>query len=454
MNIALVGLPSCGKSSIINSLIGKRVAQSGVSRTTTDVKLYEELTSDDNCMFNIYDLPGIADIEDKDNKFDDLIFETIKKCNMVIWVSDIIKAFITNHEMQEFDKIRNYINGLAFNDNLAIQFVVMLSKVDINMDNIQINKNIGVTTNTNEILDEEDTTIIDIYNGVKSKLPDIDVVCFNAFGRSYYNKHSSPVLRSFVQSYRPVDVNTGFLINKYKNNIPFIKDVTQLVYCFKNKFRQFLRNNHIKKCIDTKDYSEIAKIIQNVFDNLCSNISKRKIIKFLLYIDNSTENDYMFGMESLYDKKIWNLLCMYIKIDIKPCFKYDIYNKKLCQTYETTPDQIYRFIQIGKDLTLSDKLLLYTLDNCKTIYLAPSISFVRDHIYNLEYYTSGKVFELTNSNYISKNNEHNYKYTTEIYSTKLLTEIKHIREETYGELENDININMIPIAYEKYGLFW
>lgn len=43
MNITLVGLPSAGKSSIINSLLGKRVAQSGVSRTTTKETLYEIL---------------------------------------------------------------------------------------------------------------------------------------------------------------------------------------------------------------------------------------------------------------------------------------------------------------------------------------------------------------------------------------------------------------------------
>ena len=86
MDIALVGLPSAGKSSIINSLIGKRMAQSGVSRTTTEVKLYDNLISDDDIKYKIYDLPGIADIEDKDNNFDTLIFDTIRKCNMVIWV--------------------------------------------------------------------------------------------------------------------------------------------------------------------------------------------------------------------------------------------------------------------------------------------------------------------------------------------------------------------------------
>jgi len=62
ITIGLVGLPSAGKSSIINSLVGKRIAQSGVSRTTLEPKLYENLVSDDNIKFNI----GSVETLDKD----------------------------------------------------------------------------------------------------------------------------------------------------------------------------------------------------------------------------------------------------------------------------------------------------------------------------------------------------------------------------------------------------
>ena len=48
--ISFVGLPSSGKSSIINSLVLKRLLQSGVCRTTTEFKLIEE---------NIFDLDEI-----------------------------------------------------------------------------------------------------------------------------------------------------------------------------------------------------------------------------------------------------------------------------------------------------------------------------------------------------------------------------------------------------------
>lgn len=46
--VAFIGLPSGGKSSIINSLLNKRVLQSGVCRTTTSEKILDEIITDDD----------------------------------------------------------------------------------------------------------------------------------------------------------------------------------------------------------------------------------------------------------------------------------------------------------------------------------------------------------------------------------------------------------------------
>ena len=87
--IGLIGLVSTGKSTIINSLIGKRLLQSGVLQTTTHVSLighnkifdildehfYLEdvkLVSDDGYKFNIVDFIGISD--------NILVIEKIKYC--------------------------------------------------------------------------------------------------------------------------------------------------------------------------------------------------------------------------------------------------------------------------------------------------------------------------------------------------------------------------------------
>jgi ribosome biogenesis GTPase A len=73
--VGFIGLPSAGKSSIINSLVGKRILHSGVCRTTTEVHLIGEengfgfpkdrfhehsVKTDDGVEITILDLPGVA----------------------------------------------------------------------------------------------------------------------------------------------------------------------------------------------------------------------------------------------------------------------------------------------------------------------------------------------------------------------------------------------------------
>ena len=111
--VAFVGLPSSGKSSIINSLCFKRIQQTGICRTTTEYKLIDDTLIDDaNNKFKVIDLPGICDSEEtiKSSKdFNELTYAHIKNANLIIWTSDINKAFITTHEVEEFNKIKKYI---------------------------------------------------------------------------------------------------------------------------------------------------------------------------------------------------------------------------------------------------------------------------------------------------------------------------------------------------------
>jgi small GTP-binding protein len=556
VNIGLVGLPSAGKSSIINSLIGKRLAQSGVSRTTLEAKFYDKLQSDDNINFNIYDLPGIADIEDKDNNFDKVIFDTIKKCNIVIWVSDIIKAFITNHELKEFTKIQNYINELATKEGIPIQLLIMLSKVDKNLeitsrDDDYESCNEAQQVDTDELVDDEDTTIVHIFKNVKDKFKDIDILCFNAHGRSYHHKNSSTTLKNFVKQYNPVNMNIEFNIRKYYDNIPNKNDETKINYFLENYIKNisvslslgekcdttnvgmpsplklFCMNSNcnaldckiencsncsndkyhfacvphngwiknretnnyngadinwynttvlggwsantctsnacnfgwhlqqipkilckhgynIKKCMHQKIiFEDVAKKFMEIYKSLMILDNKIKMVKFLLYDSSDTNPDCnLLGCKKEdYNVDEWNMLCKYVNVDIK-IFDYLHYYSK------PTKNQIYRIIQIGKDLTIFNKLYLYS--NAKTIELLDKSKFIKDNINNIDYLLSGKCFEITTNAQTDDNN----KYTTEIFNTKLLKQVKEIREKVFGEAEKDIDISMIPIAYEKYGLFW
>jgi len=546
MDIALVGLPSAGKSSIINSLIGKRMAQSGVSRTTTEVKLYDNLISDDDIKYKIYDLPGIADIEDKDNNFDTLIFDTIRKCNMVIWVSDIIKSFITNHEMKEFEKISNYIKQLGLEEGITIQLIILLSKVDKNLitkeeDYESCIENNDEESDNDELKCDEETTIIDIYKNIQDKFNDIDIICFNAYGRSYYNKKSSSTLKTFVKQFNPNNINTDFNLKKYYDNIPIIHDNTKINYFIEKQFKNLLykesicdtnnidmpdnlilwcnqsncraidcnkknctdcnidkyyfackhthwilndreeRNGNLpnttmingisathcpsgcrfnfswfgskilckhgynfKKCKYMQNNIVYLEKITKIFNSLYCENNKLKLIKFILYDINSIHTDLMRIKVEEYNNDSWNMICRFIKIDIKKYYNYlDNYN-------DLTLNQIYRLIQISNDLDIYDKLYLYSHPNCKTINLSDT-KFICKNIYNTYYFISGNVFILKT---INENRYINFKYSKEIYKTSILKQIKEIRKKVFGDAEDDIDINMIPIAYDKYGLFW
>ena len=63
--VAFIGLPSSGKSSIINSLCFKRIQQTGICRTTTEYKLIDDTLIDDNYnKFKVIDLPGICNSDE------------------------------------------------------------------------------------------------------------------------------------------------------------------------------------------------------------------------------------------------------------------------------------------------------------------------------------------------------------------------------------------------------
>ena len=86
--VAFIGLPSSGKSSIINSLIGKRILESGICRTTTEYNLLDNIIEDDyNNKFQVMDLPGICDSEEHNVNFNELTNKHIINANLIIWTT-------------------------------------------------------------------------------------------------------------------------------------------------------------------------------------------------------------------------------------------------------------------------------------------------------------------------------------------------------------------------------
>lgn len=614
IDIALVGLPSAGKSSIINSLVGKRVAQSGATRTTREAKLYSDLTSDDGIKYNIYDLPGIADIDDQENKFDTIIFSTIKKSNLVLWVSDISKSFITNHEMKEFEKVRAYINQLGKTEGLPIKLAILLSKADKQVELLNVKPATSLESvqeaiqeavqevkqepeletkqeqeimpeqeikqepepepepeikpepvqeeilepakELDEIVDEEDTSISNIYTNIMGKFSDISVLCFNAYGRALHHPSVSETLRAFVLKNNPTisNANITFNLKSHSEHIHLTSDKVKLDFLLNNKLKTLVsslskscgtlnvklpenvvlwcygndcpvsecvgcdecnnskydfrcakhlselhyctmkkkcnddcesdtrynnlntsktsegyhvnkcsnsdhkdrcqidfvlepvkitcaHSNNISKCNSLIDWaqfnSEISTQIQQVYEGLDYADNKVKLIELLL-LDEAKPGE----LTQLYNPNIWNMICKNIKIDISQYYKWE------SEVSTLTPNQIFRLISMDTSLDLSKKLYLYTLDNFSSVSLPDGTSLNKGPIYNLDDYLSGRMF-VPSDKPLPRN-----LYEREIYSTLLQSKVRQIRFEVFGDKEYDIHPNMIPLAYEKYGLFW
>ena len=280
--VAFVGLPSSGKSSIINSLVFKRLLQSGVCRTTTEANILDiEVIDDNNNNFRVIDLPGICDSEESehDNKFNDLTYGHITNANLIIWVSDINKAFITTHEVTEYNKLKKYIKDFENQTGALYHIAILLSKCDKELKNSNTKQKIP-STSTDEIDDsDEDTDIFDLIDKVKYKFPDDDIMLFNAYGRAYHHKKSSVSLKNFIKKMigLPQNYNIEFNITKYISNY---KDDQQKLYYSKfiNSFADFIINK-----------IKIDDLI--IFWN---NISKIEQITHLLSICSTKDIEYKY----------------------------------------------------------------------------------------------------------------------------------------------------------------
>ena len=191
ITVGFAGLPSSGKSTMVNALAGKRVLESGVCRTTTEVCLVgsrntvgapkwsaSALRSDDGVEFCALDLPGMCDAEDTGGSFDEVTHEWASKCDVVVWVTDARTAFLTTHEARAYAALRRAIQEKADEDGTLYQFAIVLAKYDEPALIAPIEYLPGeIRTGT------EDTTIDGHLERVERAFPGTRVVKFNAFAR-------------------------------------------------------------------------------------------------------------------------------------------------------------------------------------------------------------------------------------------------------------------------------
>ena len=292
--VVFIGLPSAGKSTIINSLIGKRILESGICRTTTEYKLLDELIEDDNNnKFKVIDLPGICDSEESNTDFNELTNEHIEKANLIIWTSDVNKAFITTHEVNEYNRIKEYIKNLNSDSGKLYYLIIMLSKCDKDISNKKIKTKKSRKSNEEISDSDEDTDINDIIVKVKEKFPNEDIILFNAFGRSHNNKKSSPSFKKFIEKNCTIltKYNIKFDITKYIKDYNIRQD-DEYLNNFKYKYTQFLNNQlDIDKLLNI--WNNITDVDKNNFlENIC-NESFNTNLKIFQFIETIYDEKYI-----------------------------------------------------------------------------------------------------------------------------------------------------------------
>ena len=310
--VAFVGLPSSGKSTIINSLVHKRLADTGICRTTTEYKIIsKKVTDDDGNTFAVMDLPGMCDSEEVDDtKFHDMTYQHITDANLIFWVSDVSKAFITTHEVTEFNKLQAHLAAQSAESGKLYDICIILSKCaekcDGNPDTIPDQSSADTpnsainTTDSNSDSDTEEITrpcehtgIGDIVNKVRSKFAAIPIKIFNAYGRCYHHPKSSPNLQRFIKSQSgapPSNNNTEFSITEfaksYKTRATTHKDNT-----FISHFETFLTIEHATHNSDTAKLTAINTAFSKITQSFTA-MSSEKQQKFATKFCVTTYNDY------------------------------------------------------------------------------------------------------------------------------------------------------------------
>ena len=186
-------MPSAGKSTLINSLIGKRMLRTGVCRTTKEVhvigpadlfnvgegRFHEHAPMcDDDISFSIVDLPGVADAENNgtgENDFNEVSLAWSTNCDVLCWYAAAglkhadaavherrlsqgvgrADGIPHTHEQEEFDKIHDHLVNVSRETDALYQMCIVLSKYDY--DDEHSPKKPGVSVQYgDEIVDEDE----------------------------------------------------------------------------------------------------------------------------------------------------------------------------------------------------------------------------------------------------------------------------------------------------------
>ena len=236
LRVAFAGLPSAGKSTMINALAGARFLETGVCRTTRAPCVLgadepeqalkcgwkrATMRSDDGVALCVVDLPGICDAENtgKEDNFTELTMQWAAHCDVIVWVTDVRTCFLTSHEKLEYEKLKGALDKVAVETGRLFQFCVVLAKCDVDIKAVCTHGSNAAKSGAQRaktiageiVTPYEETTVADCVVRAKKLFPGEHMVAFNAFGR-IITRDSSEALKALAAQLAPNsrNVNTDF----------------------------------------------------------------------------------------------------------------------------------------------------------------------------------------------------------------------------------------------------
>jgi hypothetical protein len=252
LRVAFAGLPSAGKSTMINALAGARFLETGVCRTTRAPCVLGSdepehalkcgwkratMRSDDGVALCVVDLPGICDAENtgKEENFTELTMQWAAHCDVIVWVTDVRTCFLTSHEKLEYEKLKGALDKVAVETGRLFQFCVVLAKCDVDIVSVGAQGSNAAksghgaqrcaqhakTIEGEIVTPYEETTVADCVVRAKKLFPGEHIVAFNAFGR-IIARNSSEALKALAAQLAPNsrNVNTEFNMKWATTNLP------------------------------------------------------------------------------------------------------------------------------------------------------------------------------------------------------------------------------------------
>lgn len=391
VSIVVVGYPSSGKSSLINSVIKRSVCPTGVKRTTEKPTVYtvetvngllpnskiDAIVSSDDVVINeIIDVPGMSDSGDTAKTFDTITFDILSKADIVIWCTDSRTAFLTTSELAAFNAVRARIDRNASTIGHACVLQIYMTKFDIKVDlNTVFDEVVPKAQSTSGEIESEDSDVLALVREVYTKTG-IKPVPFNAFGLSV-SQGSEALQRLVLKSCSPTKHNIQFNIKPAIDQLPaeherakFRSFIEGQLTTYRNELgaRTYLAEpNHVRhsvppytwsgpiisqqnydKYLDRTSHKLVKLCIENV-----SNAFMKHLIRFILIktVDEHALFCKEFNIKGTgpYLECMWNTYSLYLKVtnidelktveqDHTQCFR--IYNilswtdiKKACKFY-------------------------------------------------------------------------------------------------------------------------